>query len=130
MNKILKIGATFDWITPLYIFIRDRIEGSAVRFGVSLETGWGAGAIQTLLNEAGIRVWGIIVIDDTVVFTVRRTQARYTRYWLEREGIVYSSGGNGQENSVREKRQPDIAPSTRGWFDKLLDGIDGVVDRL
>lgn len=89
LDGFLKVGAGFDWITPLWAFVQDARYGQPFQINVPYEAGWSGREITTELNEKGIRSWGLMVVGETITFTVRKPQARYALYWLERWGVPY-----------------------------------------
>jgi hypothetical protein len=48
--------------------------------------------IENLLTEHGIRVWGKLIVCDDIMLTVRRAQAKWAQYLLEKEGIPIQPG--------------------------------------
>ena len=91
LDEFLKFGAGFDWITPLWAFIQDARYGQPFQINVPYDTPWSGRQITAKLKEKGIRTWGLMVVGETITFTVRKPQARYTLYWLERWGVLYQA---------------------------------------
>ena len=106
-DKLLKAGATFDWISPLLGFIQDWINRPAVGFSIPMSAGWGTNTISKLLRGNGIKVWGVMLSGDVILLSTRRKQARFAAYLLDSEGIPFSSSGknllaqNGDDNGKR-----------------------------
>lgn len=48
--------------------------------------------IEALFKEYGIQMWGRLVLAGKLMFTVRRSQARWAQYLLERKGIAIVDG--------------------------------------
>jgi hypothetical protein len=48
--------------------------------------GWSRGDVRRLLSRYGVKVWGLMVNDGTLMFTVPKSQAKWAYYLLEREG--------------------------------------------
>jgi hypothetical protein len=134
-DTFLRVGSSFDWITPTIALIQDIRNGPSVQFAVPHDTGWSGADIKQMLHAAGIRVWGLAVEGDEIAFTVRKAQARYAAYWLERERLPYVSSLGATESVSRrpQRRQTveDPRPARQGGpVDNLLDGITGFVDGI
>ena len=90
LDTLLDIGASFDWITPLWEMVQDFLYGPPAYFGISTEAGLWESDIKKLLAAAGVeRIWGFMYLDDgaALMFTVPRAQAELTYRMLMREGI-------------------------------------------
>lgn len=92
MDKLLRFGSSFDWITPLVAYIQDWLNGPSVAFSVPESAGWTCFAISSLLRSKGIKVWGLMYVNDHIIFKVKCAQARYADYLLTREGMSHLSG--------------------------------------
>ena len=88
-NTLLDIGASFDWITPLWDMIQDFLYGPPAYFGISTEAGLWESDIKKLLAAAGVkRIWSFMYLNDAVLmFSVPRAQAEFTYRTLMQEGI-------------------------------------------
>ena len=89
LDEFLKFGAGFDWITPLWAFLQDAHYGQPFQINVPYNAGWSGRVLTMELKEKGVKTWGLMVVGETITFTVRRQQARYALYWLERWGVPY-----------------------------------------
>lgn len=89
IDKSIDIGTSFDWITPLWSFIQDYRNRPAVGYNVPVDSGWSAYAIRDLLQNAGVKIWGLAIYGNTIVFGARQAQASYIQYLLDREGVPY-----------------------------------------
>ena len=89
-DKFLGFGASFDWITPLSAFIQDYRNRPSVGYNVPTACGVSEFYIEQRLKQAGIKVWGLMIVGDTITFRVREAQALYTQYWLQHDGIPYA----------------------------------------
>lgn len=88
LDDFLSFGSSFDWLTPLWAFIQDAHFGSPSQINISNDCGMSASQIEKQLNKVGVRTWGVLVVGRTITLTVRKPQARYARYWLQRWGIL------------------------------------------
>jgi len=71
-------------------------------------------------------------MDDMIIFRVRKAQASYTQYLLERENIPYQGGIGDVANFSGAKKKEESRPQlvTKGWLDNCLDEINKFVDGL
>jgi hypothetical protein len=72
--------------------LQDAVNGPSHTFFVRAERGWRANEIDRLLRGHGVHVWGEIIVAGDMMFTVRRAQARWAQYLLERAGVPIKEG--------------------------------------
>ena len=124
IDKLLEIGVNADWISPLLSMIQDVANGPHHDFLVDWNTGWSANEIKRLLKKHGIKSWGVMVRHETIMFTVRKKQAKWAQYILQRNGIPIIGGLLPVENIRKPPRNKkkssdwDIDSLFR-WMDKL-----------
>lgn len=73
MNKTdtaLAIGATFDWITPLWGFLRDAFSGPTAQINIPYDNGLSGAQIGDTLADYGIDYWAMMVVWDEITFTI------------------------------------------------------------
>lgn len=143
IDKALAIGGSFDWISPLVTLLLNFRRRPSVGYVVPADTSWGCNAIARLLRERGVQVWGIEYDGGSIVFRVRRAQAEYAQYWLERNGIPYAggvapgTGGSSAPGAARATKSTTAAqaapvrpvrPALR--LDGLLEVINRAADKL
>lgn len=87
IDKFLEVGSGFDWITPLWAFAQDWWNSPAFHINVSVGGGYAPIQIEWALKGKGVKVWGLMVVNQTITFSVRKPQAKYALYWLERWGV-------------------------------------------
>lgn len=87
IDRLLAAGSVFDWITPLTAFIQDVVNGLSHTLLIPHGCGRAPRQIGSLLRAHGVRWWGMMVVNDTLMITVRRRQARWADYLVQREGI-------------------------------------------
>jgi hypothetical protein len=90
-DRLLAAGAAMDWFTPTLAFAQDWVNGPSVGFSVAMGAGFGVATIRSILTQQGVKVWGVMLVDDTILFNTRTTQARYAAYLLQRNGIPFAS---------------------------------------
>ena len=110
IDRIISFGAYFDWITPTLSFVQDLTNGPSCGFGVPLNAFYSARDIKTLLNLKGIKVWGLMVVDDLIIFRVRKAQAQWALYVLEtaQVPIMYAPRGLKRSKRGTSNGQPQV----------------------
>jgi len=78
--------------------------------------------IENLLTANGIRVWGKMIVLGDIMVTVRRAQARWAQYLLQREGIPIRPGTEFCANPGPQFPSPDDA------WESLLHGVQALLD--
>lgn len=106
-DKVVKVGASWDWVTPLISFILDWRYRPSTGYNLPFGHSYSAWEIKRFLKSKGIRVWGVMVIDDFITIRVREAQALYTQYWLEQLGIPYE-GGLSPEATARYRANSSV----------------------
>lgn len=89
INKMIRISAGWDWVTPLLIWLRGRSSGGSVGFHIPAALVSGA-ALVDFLRGRGVTVYGSLWIDDTIILHVNQQQAKYTGYLLTRLGLPFT----------------------------------------
>ena len=139
-DKIASVGTTFDWITPFITEIQNFRNRPSVGYSVPVDAGWSAYQISDLLNDYGIKHWGLHIYDSTILFRQRVAQAAFTQYLFERNGIAYCGGmdvagmsarsGAEVRTRARSVDQGQAPPGKRQSPGALLDHTLGAVDRI
>jgi hypothetical protein len=130
-DKFLKVGATFDWISPTLAFIQALRNGPAVGLRVPLAAGWRTDAIKALLTQRGVKVWGMMIVGDDIIFSVRQAQARSAQSLLARAGIPDQGGLSEAAQATHHQPNGEGRQATsKDWETQCLDGIDRWVERL
>jgi hypothetical protein len=121
LDRVLNIACAFDWITPALAFAQDFLNGPVADFGIPANAGWSRRDIKRLLSRYGVRVWGLMFSGDTLMFTVPKSQARWTYYLLEREGvpILYAPAEAVNSPSRQKKEQASLTTLLDPAFDFL-----------
>ena len=125
LDKLLSWGSTPNWISPLSGIIQDFTNGPYNRFYIDRYAGWSANGIKRLLRKFGINVWGTMIADDMIIFTVRQAQASWTQYILQREGIPIL-GVSGQPIKNVRVKSPQSKPSKK----TAKNGLESFLDQL
>jgi len=124
LDTILEIGSMFDGISPTVAFFQDILNGPSHTFFVPHACGRSAKEIERLLARNGIRVWGLMIVNREIMLTVRKSQARWAQYLLDREGIPVETPYTGGGPSARRPRKKRSATeSANDWLDDLAKKI-------
>lgn len=118
LDKLLDIGASFDWITPTWAFIQDAANGNPADFGIPANAGFDRGDIKRLLSKRGINVWGLMYNTggDLLMFTVHKSQARQTRTALQQAGVPILYAPATSVDREQERRAiDDMLRHERHW---------------
>jgi len=76
VDELLEFGSSFDWITPVCAGIRDLLSGGSHTFLIPHGLEWTGREIERALNSAGIKSWGHMIVEDTIMVTVKNRDAR------------------------------------------------------
>jgi len=89
LDTILNIGSIFNWITPLFAFIRDLISGPVGDFGIPSRVGWYQEDIRWLMKNHDIPVWGLMYDfkGEILMFTVNANDAPLAFEIFENAGV-------------------------------------------
>lgn len=89
LNKLLNIGANFDWITPTWAILQDFANRPASHFGIMTNAGFDRGDIRRLLRKHGVRSWGYVynVDGNLIMLSVPKAQAAWANYVLINGGV-------------------------------------------
>ena len=129
-DAILDYGTVFDWISPVIAFIQDLLYGPSAAFLVPEDAGWSGREIQKLLSDHGIKVWGLMIVSNTIMFNVRQAQARWAEYLLLRAGVPFEGGlphstrYKRSRTATNEHKKADLFGNIEGALRKLDDFLD------
>ena len=112
IDRILTMGSTPDWISPMVALIQDFTNGPRHDFYVDLYAGWSVNDIKKLLKRRGIKVWGDMIADDMIIFSVPQGQAQWAQTILMQSGLPIVSGMIGEVKS-----------KPKSWLDAFADWI-------
>jgi len=88
LDKLLEIGSSFDWISPIAAYVGDIACGPGHTLMIPVDCGWSGFAIERYLHRYGIRTWGGMIVNRTIMLTVPLSQAEFAEYLLLREGLL------------------------------------------
>ena len=110
--KLVRFGSGFDWISPVEAGIRD-LEGPHRTILISDTNGRSPRNVARMLNEQGIETWGLMIVGDHFMVTVRDGDA------LRAEALLGNEGVTVDNPSPRDGQQRDDS----GW--ERLSAVDG-----
>ncbi len=131
-DRILKIGASLDWISPLASVLGDAMNGPSHTFLIPYDSSPLSGRdIAWMLSKHGIKSWGHIVVSGTLMVSVRLSQARWAQHLLEQDGVPLENpvapphgaeGANRWRSGGGRRRQP------RCELDSVADSVREILD--
>ncbi len=117
-DDLIGFGATFDYFTPLITILQDFASGPGHTLLVPEGCGWSGRDVAGLLHRHGVKTWGHMVVNGSLMLRVRKKQARYAQWLLERAGIPLEGGIVGQGKG------PDPAPEKASMFDSFWPRLE------
>jgi hypothetical protein len=124
LDKLLEIGSSFDWITPLLAEIQDIANGPSHTILIPEASGWSGRQIGRMLRQHGVSYWGMMIVNHTLMLTVRQKQARWADYLLQRSGIPLLNPLPGVPNGLPGPERK----TARG--DGVVDGLGRFIDSI
>lgn len=88
VESLLKLRAKVDLTSLLVAIIKTYRQRPAVGYAIDP---YDIGVLE-VLRAKGIKVWGIVMVGNELLFQVCLPQAQYTQYWLDGEGVPYRGG--------------------------------------
>jgi len=92
LGDLLQLGTVFDWISPTLSIVQDVANGPSHTFMIPQDCGWTGSEIARLLQRRGIKTWGHMIVNGTIMITVRKQQSEFARYLMQQAGLL-----SGQE---------------------------------
>jgi len=89
LGDLLQLGTVFDWISPMCSIVQDVANGPSHTFMIPQDCGWTGSEIARLLQRRGIKTWGHMIVNGTIMITVRRPQAEFARYLMGQAGLPF-----------------------------------------
>ena len=119
LDKLLEFGTVFDWISPTLAIAQDLAYGPSHTFMIPAECGWSGREIANLLQQRGIKTWGHMIINGTIMISVRQTQTEFARYLLQKAGLPVDAGS--AQPSPSRSRQSASKSRSEGLGDLLKE---------
>ena len=126
IDDLLHLMASFDLISPVLAVIQNVANGPSHTFLIPEDCGWSGRRIEHLLRSHGVKTWGLMIINRMLRITVRRPQARWAQYLLEREGIPIEYGVIDERiDRAPRPAQANERTSPLETLDRWLDELEG-----
>jgi len=113
MRKLIEALTIFDWITPTLGFIEDMINDPTLLqsnswtffmpYDETLNRGWDAFSLESLLNKHGINTWGGQITGGEFFFSVKLDQAQWAEYLLLKNGVPLNDKYVGAPSPKQKK---------------------------
>ena len=132
LDKLLEIGSWFDWISPVAAQIQDIANGPSHTFLIPEGSGWSGRDIDGMLRDHGVKTWGMMIVNHTLMLTVRDKQARWADYLLQRSAVpLLNPITSGQPAATATPSDGSGGPEpTTARRRGLLDTLDGLLDSV
>jgi len=108
----------------LTAYPQDWVNGPSHTFLIEKNCPFSGQEIENLLTSHGIRVWGKMIVFGEIMFTVRRAQAGWAQYLLERAGVPIQRGSEFCTGPGLRSRSLD------GPWEQVLQLLDRLMDKL
>jgi hypothetical protein len=137
LKKALELGSCFDWITPLVAYWKDWTNAPAHTFVIPEACDWSALEIQRMLKQHGIKTWGLMIVKESIMISMRLAQAHWAQYLLQQEqipieyGLLEDRHAGATEVGARVSRPVHaMASPPRGVWARLAQVIDDLADEI
>jgi hypothetical protein len=118
-------------MAPVITIVQTILNGPSHTFHVPAGCGWSGLAIERLLRDHGVRIWGKMIFNRTIMFTVRLPQAMWAQYLLQRAGIPIDNPlVRAPAQKLGKTRRKGPTRSAVGTLEASLDRLDDVLGRL
>lgn len=101
LASVLAALSTFDWISPISATIQNIANGPTHVFLITDSGGHAGRHLIRALRQAGIQNWGHMIVNDTMMISVRKGDAARASAVLDRMGVWMENpvevGGQGAE---------------------------------
>ena len=119
LYDLLQLGTVFDWISPTLNIAQNVAHGPSHTFLVPQDCGWTGMEVANLLRRRGIKTWGHMIVNGTIMLTVRETQTEFARYLLDQAGLL--SGAEPAPASRPRSRRGASGSRSEGLGDLLRE---------
>ena len=89
LDFLLGLGSSLDWVSPIFFFLKDLINGPVADFGIDAHSGWNEYNLKQLFLYHEIPIWGLTysLMGELIFFTVSKKDAEKTYSLLITAGI-------------------------------------------
>ena len=112
LDSILEVGASFDFLSPLAGIVGDAVHGPSHTFLIPHDSCPLSGReVELLLRRRGIKTWGLLVVDGTLMVSVKAKDAGRAQAMLKGAGVPIEN-----EVAQSKKRSRNTAGRTGSPF--------------
>jgi len=90
IGKLLEAGSMFDWISPTLSIAQDLAHGGGHTFLIPQDAGFSGREVAKLLGDSGIQSWGHMIVNGTIMITVKPADAAQASEVLDGAGVPAS----------------------------------------
>lgn len=128
IDKLLGVGASLDWISPLTSIFGDVMNGPSHTFLVPYDGCPLSGReVTLLLRHRGVKSWGHMIVSGTLMFSVRLTQAGWAQHLLEQAGVPIENPVTASTPAARANRRVR-GRRQRGELESIADSVKEILD--
>ena len=137
IDKLLEVGAGFDWISPLLGFLGDVMNGPSHTFLIPYDSCPVSGhEIGRMLRKRGVKSWGRMIVSGTIMVSVCLEKARWAQQILEQAGVPIENPlpEPVRRQSARRRRaapgsmRSGSGPRRRGEAGAIVDAVSEILD--
>lgn len=114
IDTLLEVGTVFDYITPAAAEVQDLVNGPNHTILIPEGGRWSGRNAINLLRKHGIKTWGHMTVNRTIMITVPQAQARWGEHLLAREGVPVQSDASESERALRARYSRRVEPKVAG----------------
>ncbi len=106
VDKILEVGASFDWISPVLMFLDELFNGPFHTFLISYEAcPMSAKNIKKELKRYNIRVGIMMIVSKTIMIPVKLGQAHFAQQLMNGWGIPIENPVDKPKQRRRKRKK-------------------------
>ena len=137
LDRMLEVGAGFDWISPVASIFGNIMNGPSHTFLVPYDSSPLSGReIELMLRRRGVKTWGLMVVSRSLMISVRLNQARWAQHLLEQAGVPLenplpshtrdrrSSASRSAHGRPRGHQKAGRRSEVGGLFDAISDVLN------
>lgn len=137
LERIVEVGAGFDWISPVASVLGNIINGPSHTFLIPYDQSPLSGReVAWMLGKRGVKSWGLMVVSGTFMISVRLSQARWAQHLLEQAGVPIENplparrrtGSDDGRRSRRGQAQRARASGRQSEAGSLADSLSEILN--
>lgn len=88
LDDALRVGASFDWISPAIAIAKDIAHGGGTTFEIDRHCGMTGYEIRHILDRSHVKSWGLSIHGDDFMITVDKKDTARAEAALRRAGLA------------------------------------------